>query len=180
MILNTSFNTLPGKPIVKSPKDAIRSFTSSMVTINMLDMGDYVIQRKDADIRRLLGEKSEKGVVLPPTYPRRAGPVNYETKFTLDKDDTVKTVTRVLMPDRPIHNEKDDGWFTLLDDFEGQLLGIYSGSVSVNNILSQHYMDGTGDEKVKSEKKDQEIQEVLFSNTMQRLVRLYEHSLISW
>merc|ERR1740124_1289043 len=154
MILNTSFNTLPGEPIVESPKDAV--------------------------VRRLLGEKSEKGVMLPPTYPRRAGPVNYESKFTFDKDDTVKTVTRVRMPDRPMHNEKDDGWFTLLDDFEGQLLGICSGSVSVNDILSQYYMDGTGDEEVESEEKDREIQEVLFSNTMQRLVRLYEHSLISW
>lgn len=180
MILNTSFNTLPGEPIVESPKDAIRSFMCSMGSIDMLVMGDYVIRRKDADVRRLLGEKSEKGVLLPPTLPRRAGPVDYESKFTFDNDDGVKTVTRVRMPDRPMYNNKDDGWFTLLDDFEGQLLGICNGSVSVNDILSQYYMDGTGEEEVESEEKDQEIQEVLFSNTMQRLIRLFEHSLISW
>jgi len=180
MVLNTSFNTLPGEPIVESPKDAIRSFMCSMGSIDMLVMGDYVIRRKDADVRRLLGEKSDKGVLLPATFPRRAGPVNYESKFTFDNDDTVETVTRVRMPDRPMHNEKDDGWFTLLDDFEGQLLGICSGSVSVNDILSQYYMDATADDDVESEEKDRGIQEALFSNTMQRLVRLYEHSLISW
>ena len=108
------------------------------------------------------------------------GPVNYKSKFIFDKDDTVKMVIRVCIPDQPMHNKKDDGWFTLLDDFEGQLLGICSGSVSVNNILLHYYMDGTGDKEVELEKKDREIQEIIFSNMMKRLVRLYKHSLISW
>ena len=131
---------------------------SSMVTIGMLVMGDYLVRGKDADVRRLLDKKLEKRVVFPPTYLRRTGLVNYETKFTFDMDDTVKTVTKVCMPDRPMYNEKDDGWSTLLGDFEGQLLGICSGSVSVNDILLQYYMDGTGDEEVESEEKDREIQ----------------------
>jgi len=180
MILNTSFNTLPGEPIVETPKDAIRSFLCSMGSIDTLVMGNYVIRRKDADLRRLLGEQSEKGVLQTATFPRRAGPVDYESKFKLDKDDTMKTVTRVRMPDRPMHNEKDGGWFTLLDEFEGQILGVCNGSVSVNDILSQYYMEGTGEEVIESEEMNKEIQEALFSNTMKRLVRLYEHGFISW
>ncbi|OEU22631.1 CmcH_NodU-domain-containing protein, partial [Fragilariopsis cylindrus CCMP1102] len=44
MVLNTSFNTLPGEPIVESPEDAIRSFLCSMGSIEMLVMGDYIIK----------------------------------------------------------------------------------------------------------------------------------------
>ena len=84
--------------------DMIRGFMSSMGTIDTLVMGDYDIGRKDGDVRRLLGEKSEKGVMLPPTYPRRSRLVNYKSNSPLDKDDTVKTVTCVCMPDRPMHD----------------------------------------------------------------------------
>ena len=114
----------------------------------------------------MLGEKSRKGLVLPPTYPRPSRQVNYESDFTFDKDDAVKMITRVHTPDWTVNNEKDDGWFTLLDEFESQLLGICSGSVSVSDTLSQYYMDRTSDKEVESEEKNSGIQEVLFSNTM--------------
>ena len=45
--------------------------------------------------------------------------------------------TLVQMPSRPMHNDKDGGWFELLDDMEGQLLGICDGTVFVNEMMTQ-------------------------------------------
>lgn len=174
MVLNTSFNTLPSEPIVETPENAIRTFLTSMGSIDMLVMGEYVIRRKEADVRRLLGEKSKDGVLLPAINPARAGPVNYETTFTVAGDDDVKPITRVSMPDRPMHDERNGGWFTLLDELEGELLGICNGKVSVNDLTNE-YLTNAGDNA-----NNQEYQEILFGNILRRLIRLYEHTLISW
>ena len=184
MVLNTSFNTLKGEPIVETPRDAIRSFLSSMGTIEMLVMGDYVIKRKDADVRRLLGEEKKGGKVTPPSFPRRAGSVNYKTTFTVgiggeDDDDGVpseNSKTLVQMPNRPMHNDKDGGWFELLDDMEGQLLGICDGTVGVNEMMTQF----TAMSLEENYDKITEADQFLLENIISRLVRLYEHSLISW
>jgi hypothetical protein len=184
MVLNTSFNTLKGEPIVETPRDAIRSFLSSMGTIEMLVMGDYVIKRKDADVRRLLGEEKKGGKVTPPSFPRRAGSVNYKTTFTVgiggeDDDDGVpseNSKTLVQMPQRPMHNDKDGGWFELLDDMEGQLLGICDGTVGVNEMMTQF----TAISEEENYDKITEADQFLLENIISRLVRLYEHSLISW
>ena len=88
MVLNTSFNTLPGEPIVESPKDAIHSFLHSMGSIEMLVMGDYVIRRKVPNIGKLLGEMTKAGdVVAEPATPVRAGPVEFRASFSLPKMD---------------------------------------------------------------------------------------------
>mmetsp|Transcript_7559 Transcript_7559/g.15762 ORF Transcript_7559/g.15762 Transcript_7559/m.15762 type:complete len:226 (-) Transcript_7559:226-903(-) len=73
MVLNTSFNTLKSEPIVETPRNAIRSFLSSMGTIEMLVMGDYVIKRKPADIRKLLGEEQKKRVDDAAIFPEKGG-----------------------------------------------------------------------------------------------------------
>lgn len=179
MVLNTSFNTLPSEPIVESPSDAIRSFLCSMGSIDLLILGDYVIKRKDSDVRRLLGEKSKDGNLYPATNPKRAGPAEYETKFTVSGDESVSTVTRVSMPDRPMHDERNGGWFALLDDLEGEILGVCNGKVSVNDIMNQ-YLASAGEQVGEDEASSQEYQEILFGNIIRRLIRLYEHTLISW
>lgn len=182
MVLNTSFNTIPSEPIVETPGDAIRSFLCSMGSIEMLVMENYVIKRRDADVRRLLGENDTKGTRLTPSNPKRAGPAYYESKFKLNEknsdDNGVETITRVQMPSRPMHIEGDGGWFELLDELEGEILGICDGSVSVNDIVN-HYLQ-ISDEGQVANVEDVEYQEILFSNVIRRLVRLYEHSLISW
>ncbi len=176
MVLNTSFNTLPSEPIVETPGNAIRSFLCSMGSIELLVMGDYVIKRKDADISRLLGEKTSDGIVVPAANPKRAGPVHYETTFTVAGDgENVQPSTRISMPDRPMHDERNGGWFELIDELEGELLGVCSGKVSVNDIMNQ-YLSQADDRTAQ----DEEYQEILFGNILRRLVRLYEHSLISW
>lgn len=154
---------------------------SSMGSIEMLIMGEYVIKRKPADVRRLLGEKNSQGILTPPSNPRRAGYVNYETKFTVgnNDDDGVETTTRVSMPDRIIHDERNGGWFELLDDLEGELLGICNGKTSVNDVMNQ-YLSTTAEEMVGDDAETEEYQEILFSNILRRLTRLYDHTLISW
>jgi len=175
MVLNTSFNTLPSEPIVETPSNAIRSFLCSMGTIEMLVIGDYVIKRKEPDIKALLGEKKKDGIAIPAMNPIRAGAAQYETKFVVDGDDDVESVTRVSMPDRPMHDERDGGWFELLDDLEGEILGVCNGKVSVNDLMNQYLAAADDDMRV-----DPEFQENLFGNILRRLIRLYEHSLISW
>jgi len=115
-----------------------------MGSIEMLVMGDYVIKRKDADVRRLLGEMAKDGVLLPATNPKRAGPANYESTFTVAGDEAVTPSTRVSMPARPMHNQLSGGWYTLLDELEGELLGVCNGKVSVNDIMNEYLVSAEG------------------------------------
>lgn len=178
MVLNTSFNTLPSEPIVETPSDAIRSFLCSMGTIEMLVMGDYVIKRKDSDVRRLLGEKTTDGITLKPSNPKKTGPVTYETTFTVLDDEAPSPKTRVSMPNRPMHDERSGGWYELLDDLEGEILGVCNGKVSVNDIMNQYLV--MSEDSMGENAQDEEYQEILFSNILRRLIRLYEHTLIKW
>ena len=181
MVLNTSFNTLKGEPIVETPEEAIRSFLCSMGAIEMLVIGNNVVRRKPANVRALLGEKQPKtGFITPHRNPKRAGPVFFRTESTISDDsEDVKSVTKVRMPSRPMHDEtKDDGWFEVLDELEAELLGICDGSVGVEDILEEYLP--VVDEKESKSGENMKFDEALFENLMQRLVRLYEHSFISW
>ena len=189
MVLNTSFNTLPGEPIVESPKDAIRSFLCSMGSIEMLVMGDYVIKRKPADLRALLGEtdKKELEFLIEPTCPKRTGPSTFETTFEADEDEMdesqIITTTRVRMSSRPMHSNNGGAWFYLLDELEGELLSICDGSANLNEILAQYTAAAAAaDEEGGGELDNDRVDEtqVMLQNIVHRLVRLYEHTFISW
>ena len=80
------------------------------------------------------------------------------------------------MPNRPMYNDKDGGWFELLDDMEGQLLGICDGTVGVNEMMTQFAAMSLEENYDKITEADQ----FLLENIICRLVRLCEHSLISW
>ena len=180
MVLNTSFNTLPGEPIVETPYDAIRSFLNSMGAIEVLVMGDYVIRRKQPDLRRLLGEVDADGEVqVEPAFPMRAGPVAFESSFELDSGPTdesdVVTNTRVRMPNRPMHSSSTE-WFELLDELEGEILSVCDGSVTLNDILAQYTLNDEESGSVP----DMEANQGMLQNIVHRLVRLYEHTLIGW
>ena len=145
----------------------------------MLVMGEYVIKRKEANIRTLLGEEQKNGMMTPSSFPKRAGAVKYQTTFSAgldDEDDSSGSKTLVQMPDRPMHNEKDDGWFEILDDLEGQLLGICDGTVGVNEIMTQF----TAMAEEENYDKITDADQFMAENIIRRLVRLYEHTLISW
>lgn len=180
MVLNTSFNTLKSEPIVETPQNAIRSFLSSMGTVEMLVMGDFVLKRKAVNIRTLLGEEQSNGMMTPPSFPTRPGSVDYKTTFSAgmggDEDNPLGSKTIVQMPDRPMHNEMDGGWFELLDDLEGQLLGMCDGTMGVNEIMTQF----TSMNEDASYDKITEDDQLLLENIIRRLARLYEHTLLSW
>ncbi|CAB9528625.1 Nodulation protein [Seminavis robusta] len=186
MVLNTSFNTLPGEPIVETPQNAIRSFLCSMGSIEMLVMGDYIIRRKQPDLRKLLGEVSKYDeIVKEPACPKRAGPANFQATFALHGDErdeeSIEPATKVCMPDRPMHDERTEGWFELADEFEGEILSACDGTITLNEILAQYTVksseDDDADQPSQSKVSDSQI---LAENAIQRLVRLYEHTLIHW
>lgn len=182
MVLNTSFNTLPGEPIVETPQNAIRSFLCSMGSIELLVMGDYVIKRKRPMIRKLLGEapKDEEVLKTEPACPIRAGPAYFESSFDLEggptEEEDVITNTKVRMPARPMHNERDP-FFELIDELEGELLSVCDGTTQINDIMAQYTATPEGKEITDA---DVEESRMIFENIAQRLVRLYEHTLISW
>jgi predicted NodU family carbamoyl transferase len=181
LVLNTSFNTLPGEPIVESPKDAIRSFLCSMGSIEMVVMGDYVIKRKQGNLKALLGETTKEGdLMTAPARPKRAGPATFRTSFDTEDGEfdeaSVATKTSVRMPDRPMHHGKEE-WVDLLDELEGELLSVCDGKNTLNDILA-HYT--AMDEADELNKERVEETEVLLQNIVHRLVRLYESTLISW
>ncbi|KAL3907131.1 MAG: hypothetical protein SGILL_008995, partial [Bacillariaceae sp.] len=166
LVLNTSFNTLPGEPIVESPQDAIRTFLCSMGSIEMLVMGDYVIKRKKADLRLLLGETDRKvnELLLDPVCPKRAGPCTFETTFEADDDEiqreTVVTRTRVKMLDRPMHSDTcgSQEWFELLDELEGELLSVADGTATLNDILAQYTAVKKGEKGALSKEREEMTQ----------------------
>jgi predicted NodU family carbamoyl transferase len=182
MVLNTSFNTLPGEPIVESPSNAIRSFLCSMGSIEMLIMGDYVIKRKKANLKTLLGEadKREIEVVTEPLCPKRIGACTFETITKAEageiNEELVESKTRVKMPSRPMHHN-GNAWYELMDELEGELLSVCDGSSTLNDILQQYTAMEEGEEMTKN--RIEEV-EVILQNIVYRLVRLYDNTLISW
>lgn len=80
------------------------------------------------------------------------------------------------MPDRPMHNANDNngGWFELLDDLEGQLLGVCDGTVGVNEIRTQFAAVSENESYDTITDADQ----YLVESIIRRLVRLYEHTSI--
>mmetsp|Transcript_16927 Transcript_16927/g.23954 ORF Transcript_16927/g.23954 Transcript_16927/m.23954 type:complete len:86 (+) Transcript_16927:2-259(+) len=76
-------------------------------------------------------------------------------------------------------NDKAGGWFELIDDLEGELLGVCDGSVGVNEILSQ-YLETDKDIQKDDPRNDPKYRELFFENILTRLVRLYDHGFISW
>jgi hypothetical protein len=173
MVLNTSFNTLKGEPIVESPKDAIRSFLCSMGSIEMLVMGDYIIKRKMASIPRLVGERKKGGAITPPQLPVSTGPFIFESSctYTGNVDDVPQLNVRVRMPDRPMHDDREGkgGWYECTDELEAEVLGMCDGSQGVEEMIQEYVPEDS-----------KEIDKVLFQNVMNRLCRLFEHTLISW
>lgn len=182
MVLNTSFNTLPGEPIVESPSNAIRSFLCSMGSIEMLIMGDYVIKRKKANLKTLLGEadKQETELVTEPLCPARAGACTFETVTEAEEgeisEESVESKTRVRMPARPMHHEGNE-WHELMDELEGELLSVCDGTITLNDILQQYTRMEEGEEMTKERIEETEV---ILQNIVYRLVRLYDNTLISW
>jgi carbamoyltransferase len=185
MVLNTSFNTLPGEPIVETPEEAIRSFLCSMGAIEVLVLGDYVIKRKSPNLSKLLGEVTKDGdMKVEPACPKRAGPVTFESTFSLeqgatDDEESVVTTTKVRMPARPMHFEKQGEWFELLDEFEGELLCVCDGTVAFNDMLAQYTATQPEQTRLSPEQLEEETQ-IIVQNLVHRLVRLFEQTLISW
>lgn len=181
LVLNTSFNTLSSEPIVETPQNAIRSFLYSMGSIEMLVMGDYIIRRKDCDVRALMGEVTKEGeMVKPPAMPRRSGAFSLETTTEIgETEEDIRVVNKVRMPNRPMHKSggKDNGWFELLDDFEMQILTLCDGATDVQDMMKE-YVDEDGLDE--NDTRSMEFQQNLFSNIMRRLTRLYEYGFISW
>ena len=184
LVLNTSFNTLPGEPIVETPQDAVRSFLHAMGSIEMLVMGDYVVRRKDANVRALMGEVSKEGsMVRPPVMPVRAGAFTLETTTRVGEGGEIEAVTRVRMEGRPMHRDSgakggDGGYHELLDDLEAQVLLLCDGSMDVQDMMAEYVNED--EDLYEDESRSQEFQQNLFANIMRRLTRLYEHTLISW
>eukprot|EP00980_Cylindrotheca_fusiformis_P028325 scaffold22592_cov129-Cylindrotheca_fusiformis.AAC.11 len=154
MVLNTSFNTLPGEPIVESPFNAIRSFLCSMGAIEMLVMGDYVIKRKKADLKTLLGQvdKREVEIRTEPLCPKRSGACTIETTTEAEAgeidENSIETKTRVRMPARPMHHESNE-WYELMDELEGEMLSVCDGTATLSDILSQYTEMEEGEEMTK-------------------------------
>ena len=153
-----------------------------MGTIEMLVMGDYVIKRKQADVRALLGEKGKTGMLSTPLFPVRSGAANYKSTFRADEDSMSDPKTLVQIPDRPMHNERDGGWFELVDELEGQLLGMCDGKSGVNDMMSYFAAMAAEDEEFDEKKAKQftEEDQMLIENILRRLIRLYDSTLISW
>ena len=77
------------------------------------------------------------------------------------------------MPARPMHDERDRGWFELLDNLEGQILGVSDGTVGVNELMTQFTAEEDFDEITGADR-------LLLENVIQRLVRLYDHTFVGW
>ncbi|KAL7553047.1 hypothetical protein ACHAWF_016293 [Thalassiosira exigua] len=155
IVLNTSFNTLK----------AGQSWS-------LLGTPPCHSTQKQADVTKLLGQARKGGATTPSSLPKRAGTVHYKSTFSaglgkLGDDNDVR------MPDRPMHDERNGGWFELLDDLEGQILGVADGTVGVDEIMAQFTADDDFEDITGADR-------FLLENVIQRIVRLYEQTFISW
>mmetsp|Transcript_5613 Transcript_5613/g.11223 ORF Transcript_5613/g.11223 Transcript_5613/m.11223 type:complete len:423 (+) Transcript_5613:110-1378(+) len=57
MVLNTSFNTIKGEPIVEKPRGAMVSFLTRAPELSCLVLGDYLVERREVTVG--LGDKFE-------------------------------------------------------------------------------------------------------------------------
>lgn len=182
LVLNTSFNTIPGEPIVESPSDAIRSFLCSFGSLDMLVMGDYIVKRKTANLKTLLGEADKRDVemVTEPLCPKRVGSCTFQTTTEAEPEtidpESVVSKTKVRMPARPMHHDGNE-WYEILDELEGELLSVCDGTSTLSDIFQQ-YTEMGEDEQMDKDKMEEA--ELLLQNLVYRLVRLYENTLISW
>jgi hypothetical protein len=170
---------------VETPEDAIQSFLYSMGSIEMLVMGSHVVRRKKPSLKRLLGEVTKDGDLrTEPALPKRSGPAEFQSTFEVDDGsnsvDTnsapVQSSTKVRMPDRPMHGLRNE-WFDLLDELEVEVLLCCDGTRTLNDIMGQ-YTTMTQDQEVAREQL--EDSQALLQNIVHRLVRLYEHTFVSW
>ena len=175
LVLNTSFNTLKGEPIVETPDEAIRSFLHSMKSIETLVMGTYLISRRDPDPAELFEtERSDKTTIIR-KIPHRAGPFMFEQtgsiQMGIERDDELLSRrTRVRMPDRILHDDtKDDGWVEL-EEFDIELLGMCDGENGVQEII-----EALVDDEGNSVNDNAIIQAIIDS-----LVKLFDFTFISW
>jgi hypothetical protein len=183
MLLNTSFNTIPSEPIVETPQNAIRSFLCSLGTINTLVMGDYVITRNPADLGKLLGEGQDisGNLVKRPSCPKRSGRVYFDSSFSLgqevNQEQEIFTSTRVRMPDRIMHHEEKNNWFELADELEGEILSICDGTNTLNDMMAYFTVkpndEGYSDDEIEDTRE-------IFEQITRRLIRLYEHTFLTW
>jgi carbamoyltransferase len=176
MVLNTSFNTIPGEPIVETPKDAIRSFLCSMGAIKTLVMGDYVIRRKQANLKQLIGEASKSGIIkTEQAIPRRTGPAFFESTLDVEIGEVATDAqNRIKMPSRPMHGRGTE-WYDFLDELEAEIFSACDGTSTLNQIMAQ--FNGVFEEDAEDETEETEI---LLQNIVHRMVRLYENTLIGW
>ena len=148
----------------------------------MLVMGDYIVRRKQPDLRALLGEADaqETEFVKEPALPKRAGKMTLETIAVAEAreltEDEQSSQTRVKMTSRPMHHPKHE-WVPVLDELEGELLCACDGTNTINDIMVEYTAvpkdAGNDDERM-------EQAQNLLQNIVHRLVRLYEQTLISW
>ena len=176
MVLNTSFNTIPREPIVESPRDAIRSFLCSMGAIKTLVIGDFIITRRKANLRQLLGEASKSGVVkTEPVFPMRTGPSIFESTIDVEAAEVSPEATnKVKMPSRPMHGLGTE-WFEFLDELEAEVFSSCDGKSTLSEIMAQY--QGAYSEEAEDEMQETEI---LLQNVAHRMVRLFEQTLIGW
>jgi len=195
MVLNTSFNTLKGEPIVETPKDAIRSFLSSMGALDWLvfvapNRKGYILKRKRANLPKLLGEVSAKDYEMKNSaaIPKRTGDVYFRSSFQLlqtdtnnedDESENKQATTEIRMPSRPTHDPRnEDGqWFELLDELEGEVLSLCDGTVPMDDIMA-YFASVASD--TESNSNDENDPDELLQNVIYRMLRLYENSFIHW
>ena len=118
-----------------------------------------------------------------------------ETTNTMSVDeDTAKSITRVSMTSRDVHDNRGGGpkdsrgWFETPDDMEVQVLVMCDGTNNIQYMLAEYIgddeddddedkNDNDGEEKGKEQK---QYQANVFTNIMRRLVRMYDYIFISW
>mmetsp|Transcript_17142 Transcript_17142/g.29097 ORF Transcript_17142/g.29097 Transcript_17142/m.29097 type:complete len:82 (-) Transcript_17142:737-982(-) len=81
------------------------------------------------------------------------------------------------MPARPMHHEEKNNWFELLDELEGELLSVCDGKTDINDMMA-FFTARPVDQKATPEFYDDT--RTIFEQISRRLMRLYQHTFISW
>mmetsp|Transcript_23669 Transcript_23669/g.36526 ORF Transcript_23669/g.36526 Transcript_23669/m.36526 type:complete len:532 (+) Transcript_23669:1044-2639(+) len=175
LVLNTSFNTLKGEPIVETPEEAIRSFLKSMNSIEMLVLEKYFITRKNPDANELFESQRQDGLTVKRKIPVRAGPFMFESSGSVnysdeENDDVVTRRARIRMPDRILHDDRINGGWVEVDELDAEILGLCNGGEMGAQEMIEAFSDTDGNV----------IDDAIVQAILDSLVKLYHFTFIKW
>ena len=164
MVLNTSFNTVRGEPIVEKPLDALRSFLD-VEGIRMLVLGGYVVRRAAKDGNE---EGSVVAVSREDVFERWGGGLAGSGVVSR----TVESGGEIVKVEiESAGGREGEDWIPLFDRLQLDILQLCDGTSTIGEIYDALKEEGEG---------EGEDEDIVFEDVAQRAIDLNRRLLVQY